>query len=146
MQNQFEWRGISVTRPRLPKEAQDTSPESICFLCVLNDFQVTSVTDGCLLIRYVVLGSFERPNMLDWSADELYNELAGLRSADASSIKRKLEYAIQVMWESCDYKYVMERYFPNGERKMPHYSDVMAFLKLLFDMVDVNLRRYNWKR
>lgn len=139
-----EWRGYELTFPRLSKAAQNTEPDNMAFLSVMRDFNLSAITKNCMYIRAAILESIKRPEFLDLSADEMFKAVAEMCSEEYGKVKNGMSFAFEILWDSCDEKRLIEKYFPyQNNKKMPYYTDTMEFMRFFYDMV---LQRYLYLR
>lgn len=139
-----EWRGYEITYPRIPKELQSTDPDNMAFLSVIGDFGLFGVTKNCLYIRAAILEAIKHPDFLDRLADEIFESVAETCSEDFSTVKNGMVYTLEILWERCDEKRLIKKYFPFEQgKKMPHHTDTVAFMEFIYEMV---MQRYLYLR
>ena len=133
---------IFITRQRIPAEVRGVDPENLAFLSVMDDFGLTSISNGCLCIRTALFEALRNPDFLDRSPDELFCEIARIREISDTGVQKSMCFALETLWCSCDEVRLINDYFGSDDIKMPYYTEVSDFMRFLYFMLAVKLKKY----
>ena len=134
------------SRPRLPKEARECTPENLSYLTAMYDFGVYAIGHGCLCLRMVMLDSIYHPEYLDEPLEKIYADIAEEREEDPAVIKKSIEFCMEALVRNCNEDKLLCKYFPfRNDVHLPDPKDVRAMFKFIREVIMVNHKRYYGK-